>query len=122
MRSDVPSTCRPDNKDFARFFRNDYQQVYGKRSFAQGGPEGAVAIDSIWVYSEREGYRFGSIAYSRGHVTLEQIQQALAEQVEDNVTGRQHRYLSTILKEKRWITAEQEESILAEMFADGQHP
>jgi hypothetical protein len=81
-----------------------------------------VAIDSIWVYSEREGYRFGSIAYSRGHVTLEQIQQALAEQVEDNVTGRQHRYLSTILKEKRWITAEQEESILAEMFADGQHP
>lgn len=81
-----------------------------------------MAIDSIWVYCEREGYRFGSIAYSRGHVTLEQIQQALAEQVEDNVTGRQHRYLSTILREKHWITAEQEESILAEMFGDVKPP
>ncbi|HBX44027.1 MAG TPA: hypothetical protein DEH27_09760 [Deltaproteobacteria bacterium] len=81
-----------------------------------------MAIDSIWEDEEREGYRFGSIAYSRGHVTLEQIQQALAEQVEDNVTGRQHRYLSTILKEKHWITAEQEESILVEMFGDVKHP
>ena len=36
--------------------------------------------------------------------------------------GRQHRYLSTIHREKYWITAEQEESILAEMFEDGKYP
>jgi hypothetical protein len=53
---------------------------------------------------------------------LEQIQQALEEQIDDNVTGRQHRDLSTIRRGKNWITAEQEESILAEMFGDVNYP
>ena len=66
--------------------------------------------------SEREGYRFGSIAVFRRYVTLEQIQQALTEQLEDNVRGRSHRLLGTILQEKGWITEEQEQSILKEMF------
>ena len=81
-----------------------------------------MAIDPIGLYFERKGYCFGNIAYSRGHVTLEQIQQGLAEQVGDNVTGRQHRDLSTIRRGKIWITAEQEESILAEMFGDVNYP
>lgn len=71
----------------------------------------------IKKYSAREGYRFGSIACFRGYVTLDQIQQALIEQVDDNLTGRKHRYLSTILKEKNLITVEQEKSILMEMFS-----
>jgi hypothetical protein len=64
-------------------------------------------------------YRFGSVAYLLGYVTLEQIQQALAEQVEDNVVGRKHRVLGVILREKGWITEEQEEAILAEMKTIG---
>lgn len=62
-----------------------------------------------------EASRFGSIACYRGYATLHQIQQALAEQVEDNVLGRPHRLLGTILREKNWITAEQEKAILAEL-------
>lgn len=66
-----------------------------------------------------EGARFGSIDCYRGYATLHQIQQALAEQVEDNVYGRKHRLLGTILREKNWITEEQEKAILAEMDAIG---
>lgn len=62
-----------------------------------------------------EFVRFGSIAYHRGHVTKEQIQQALAEQLEDNLSGRSHRLLGRILREKGWLTKEQERSILDEM-------
>jgi hypothetical protein len=62
-----------------------------------------------------EYVRFGSIAYHQGYVSKEQIQQALAEQVEDNLSKRPHRLLGTILREKGWLTKEQEKSILDEM-------
>ena len=73
---------------------------------------GGSAGNSDAVY---DSYRFGSMAYLLGYVTLGQIQQALAEQVEDNVSDREHRLLGTILRGKGWITEEQEEAILAEM-------
>jgi hypothetical protein len=60
-------------------------------------------------------YRFGSIAVYRGYVTLEQVQRALAEQIEDDVMRRPHRRLGEILREHNWITEEQMKSILAEM-------
>ncbi len=62
-----------------------------------------------------EYVRFGSIAYHRGYVTKEQLQQALAEQVEDNLAGRPHRLLGAILLEKGWITPEQEKAVLEKM-------
>jgi len=43
------------------------------------------------------------------------VQKALAEQVEDDIMGRPHRLLGTILREKNWITEEQVKSILTEM-------
>jgi hypothetical protein len=58
------------------------------------------------------------MAIFRGYVTLRQIQQALAEQVEDNVRGRPHRLLGKILREKGWITEEQEQSILKNMSGE----
>lgn len=64
-------------------------------------------------------YRFGSVVVYRGYASLRQVQQALAEQVEDDVNGRPHRLLGTILREKGWITEDQEKSILKEMFGDG---
>lgn len=60
-------------------------------------------------------YRFGSIAVYRNYVTLDQVQRALAEQIEDNVMRRPHRRLGEILREKGWITEEQMKSILDEM-------
>jgi hypothetical protein len=62
-----------------------------------------------------KSFRFGSMAVFRGYVTLEQIQQALSDQIEDNVNGRPHRLLGTILRERGWMSAEQEQSILEEM-------
>ncbi len=62
-----------------------------------------------------EYFRFGSIAYQRGYLTKEQIQEALAEQVEDNISRKPHRLLGTIFREKGWLTEEQEKSILADM-------
>ena len=64
--------------------------------------------------SKLDSNRFGSVAFLLGYVTLEQLQQALAVQVEDNVFGRKHRLLGAILREKNWITEEQEKAILAE--------
>lgn len=66
-----------------------------------------------------DNYRFGSVAYLLGYVTLQQLQQALGEQVEDNVTGRKHRVLGSILRAKGWINEEQEKAILAEMKTIG---
>jgi len=66
--------------------------------------------------SGKEPYRFGSMAIFRGYVSLMQIQQALSEQVEDNISGRPHRLIGKILLDKGWITEEQEEEILKEMF------
>jgi hypothetical protein len=63
----------------------------------------------------QEMYRFGSIAVSRRYVTLAQVQQALAIQIEDNVNGRKHRILGDILLEKQWISDEQVASILSEI-------
>ncbi len=63
-------------------------------------------------------YRFGSIAVYRKYVTLEQVQCALAEQMEDDVMRRPHRLLGNILVEKNWITEEQMKSILDEMGVD----
>lgn len=60
-------------------------------------------------------FRFGSIAVYRKYVTLEQVQRALAQQVEDNIYRKPHRRLGDILRDNGWITEEQIASILKEM-------
>lgn len=64
---------------------------------------------------DREVYRFGSIAVRRKYVSLEKIQIALAEQMDDDATGRRHRRLDEILLAHDWITEEQAKAILQEM-------
>ena len=60
-------------------------------------------------------FRFGRIAFNRKYVTLEQVQRALAEQMEDDVMRKTHRLLGDILLKNNWITEEQMKSILDEM-------
>ena len=60
--------------------------------------------------------RFGQIAVERGYVTADQLKEALAEQVDDDVSGRPHRLLGTIFLEKDWMTAQQVELTMNEMF------
>lgn len=68
--------------------------------------------------SDKKLYRFGVMAVFRGYATLNQIQQAIAEQVMENVNGKSHRPLGTILREKGWMTEEQEKSILKDMLGE----
>jgi hypothetical protein len=113
---------RKEIQDFTRSIRNDHQQINGKHVIAQTDSESDVATDSIRLHFEREGSRFGSIAHSRGHVTLHQNQQASAGKVKNNGTGGRHRYLGTTRGEKYWITAGKEDPILAGMSGDAHYP
>lgn len=59
--------------------------------------------------------RFGQIAVEKGFITVEQLKQALSEQVDDDISNRRHRLIGTILFEKDWITTQQIDIILHEM-------
>jgi hypothetical protein len=77
--------------------------------------EADMGTDPEKLYPDTRVYRFGSIAVYRKYVTLEQVQRALSEQVEDNIMHRPHRRLGDILRDNNWITEEQVKSILEEM-------
>lgn len=59
--------------------------------------------------------RFGAIAVHKGFVKADEVKAALAEQVDDNVEGREHRLLGTILFERGWITEQRIELVLAQL-------
>jgi hypothetical protein len=60
--------------------------------------------------------RFGQIAVERGHVTHDQLKEALSEQVDDDLANRPHRNVGTIFFEKGLMTSKEIESVLDEMF------
>lgn len=60
--------------------------------------------------------RFGCIAIERRFITPEQLKEALAEQVEDEVSNKPSRVLGIILFEKGWMSSEQIETVLMELF------
>ena len=59
--------------------------------------------------------RFGSVAVHKGFTTIDQVKNALADQVEDDVQGREHRLIGAILFDKGWITEEQIEQVLRDL-------
>ncbi len=60
--------------------------------------------------------RFGQIAVERGHVTQDQLKEALSEQVDDDIANRPHRAVGTIFFEKGLMTSKEIESVLDEMI------
>ena len=60
--------------------------------------------------------RFGALAVGMGLVTPDQLKEALAIQVDDDLNGRPHRLLGTIFFNQRWITFQQMQSVLNELF------
>lgn len=77
--------------------------------------------DRSRLHKSNQTSRFGSIAVYRGYVSLDKIQRALVEQVEDDVMGRPHRRLGEILLDHDWMTAEQVKTILEEMGVEEQY-
>lgn len=60
--------------------------------------------------------RFGTIAVELGYISIEQLKQALDEQVEDDLNGRPHRVLGAICFAKEWMTPDQIDVVLNHMF------
>lgn len=60
--------------------------------------------------------RFAKIAANRRFITVEQAKKALAEQMDDDLSNRPHRLIGRILLEKGWITSEQINVVLNDLF------
>jgi CheY-like chemotaxis protein len=56
--------------------------------------------------------RFGMLAIEMGFVTVDQIREAMAEQLEDDLAEKPRRLLGTILVDKGWLTFREVEMIL----------
>lgn len=66
--------------------------------------------------SEKYCPRFAKIAADKGFITVEQAKEALAEQMDDDLSNRPHRLIGRILLEKRLLTSFQVEIVLNELL------
>ncbi len=60
--------------------------------------------------------RFGQIAVDMGFVTTEQVKEALAEQLNDDIANRRYRLIGEIIFMKGWLTIKEIEIVLNELF------
>ncbi len=60
--------------------------------------------------------RFGTIAVQKGFVSADQIKEAFLEQLDDDLKGRDHRLIGTILFEKDLMTWDQVDVVLKELI------
>ena len=66
--------------------------------------------------SEKYCNRFGVIAVDKGFVTPDQLKEALTEQADDNLSNSPHRLIGRIFFDKGWITDEQIDIVMNELF------
>ena len=67
-------------------------------------------------FADKYCQRFGYLAVELGFATADQVKEAIAEQLEDDLSNKPHRLMGRILLDKGWITPEQIEKILNELF------
>ena len=60
-------------------------------------------------------HRFGAIAVHKGFVSLEEVKATIGEQIDDDINGREHRLLGTILFDNGFITEYQVDVVLADL-------
>ena len=68
--------------------------------------------------SKQYGPRFGKVAVDKKFITTKELKEALAEQVEDDISNKPHRLIGQILLEKGWITDGQREIVLNQLFKE----
>lgn len=56
--------------------------------------------------------RFGQTAVAMGFITAERLKEALNIQVDDDISGNEHRLIGAILFENDWMCGEQIEAVL----------
>ena len=59
--------------------------------------------------------RFGAIAVRKGFVSLDDVKSTINEQIDDDINGREHRLLGTILYDNGVITEYQIDVVLQEL-------
>jgi hypothetical protein len=62
--------------------------------------------------------RFGMIAVNRGYVTKNQLKEALAEQIDDDLGSRPHQLLGKIFFENHLMNLNQIEQVLDELVVE----
>lgn len=62
--------------------------------------------------------RFGTIAVKNNFISKDQLKEAMIEQLEEDLSGKEHRLIGAILFEKGWITWDQVNSVLKELFTE----
>ena len=60
--------------------------------------------------------RFAAIAVRKGFVTAEQAKTALSDQLDEDLANKRHRLVGAILLEKGWITIQQIDIVLNDLF------
>jgi hypothetical protein len=72
--------------------------------------------DAFKNLSKQYNPSFGEIAIDKGFVTEKQINEALAEQAEDNFSNKPHRFVGSILFGNDWITKKEIDIVLYELY------
>jgi hypothetical protein len=72
--------------------------------------------DAGMAIPERFCPRFGMLAIEMGFVAVEQIREAMADQLDDDLAGKPHRLLGTILVDRGWMTFREVEMVLEKLF------
>ena len=60
--------------------------------------------------------RCGMLAVEMGFVTVQQVREGMAEQLDDDIATRPHRLLGTIFVDKGWMTFREVEMVLEKIF------
>ncbi len=74
--------------------------------------------DITKILSKKYGPRLGKILVDMEFVTAKQLREAITEQVEDDLADKPHRPIGKILLENGWITKEQNDIVLKELFKE----
>lgn len=68
--------------------------------------------------SDRHCRRFGQIAVEMGFISEAQAREALCRQIDENLAGKPHRLLGTILFDLEWMSSGQIEAVLGHLLEE----
>jgi hypothetical protein len=60
--------------------------------------------------------RFAQIAVEKGYVSPDNAKAALSRQLDDDLAGKTHKLIGSIFLENGWITPQQIETVLNDLF------
>ena len=60
--------------------------------------------------------RFAQLAVEKGYVTPDNAKVALSRQLDDDLAGKPHKLIGSIFLENGWLTPQQIETVLKDLF------